>query len=242
MLISFHSYKGGTGKTNIIGNLGTYLAQRGHKVGIIDIDVYGSGMPSLFNLDYDNSFVEYLKNECIVGDALYKPDPKKELYIVPTRVCEEDFTTFFKTPADAKTKMLEFITYLQEEAGIEHLLFDCGPGINKSSLLIMNIVDRAITVSTIDRQDVRGIYIITKVGQKLRANSSLLFNKVPTDKPEEIKVIIKSFCEQLNIELLGTIDFDETVADTWSRRVVIESDPECGFSSQIRDIYSKIFD
>ena len=44
MMLSFHSYKGGTGKTTFVGNLGVLLSTRREKVCIVDTDVNGPGM------------------------------------------------------------------------------------------------------------------------------------------------------------------------------------------------------
>lgn len=240
MLISFHSYKGGTGKTNITGNLGKYLAKKKHKVCIIDTDVNGSGLHSLFNLKFNNSLIEFLRNECDASEIIYKPEDDLDLYIIPTRVWEEDLTSFFKTPSETREKVNQLIDFVKQEYGIEHILFDCSPGINKSSMLVMNLVDTAIIVSTIDRQDIRGTYLLTNVAKKLGANVHLLFNKIPPDKPEEITDLILEFSKKLNTDLLGSIEFDTKVAETWSRRLVIDNNLDCGYCNQIRAIASDL--
>ena len=47
-VITFHSYKGGTGKTTLATNLAALLAKKGNNVCIVDIDVYAPSLHSYF--------------------------------------------------------------------------------------------------------------------------------------------------------------------------------------------------
>ena len=49
-IISFHSFRGGTGKSNITANAAYMLAQRGNRVGIFDTDIQSPGIHVIFNL------------------------------------------------------------------------------------------------------------------------------------------------------------------------------------------------
>jgi len=240
VLLSFHSYKGGTGKTTLVANMGVYLAKKGTEVCIIDTDVNGPGMHSLFNLQFENTLIEFLKNKCDIRDIVYKPEDDLELYIIPTRVCEEDITSFFKTPVEAKKKLLELVGFMEKEYGVEHILCDCSPGINKSSLLAMNIAEKATIVSTIDRQDIRGTYLLSSMAKKLGTYANLLFNRMPLEKGDEISHVIKDFCENLDVELLGMITYDEIVAHTWSRRLVMNSNGECSYCKEVGEIAERL--
>jgi ATP-binding protein involved in chromosome partitioning len=51
LLIS--SGKGGVGKSTVTTNLAVALAQRGHKVGIVDADIYGFSIPRMLGADRD---------------------------------------------------------------------------------------------------------------------------------------------------------------------------------------------
>ncbi len=50
-IISTHSYRGGTGKSNLTANLAAGLALRGHRVGIVDTDIQSPGIHALFKVD-----------------------------------------------------------------------------------------------------------------------------------------------------------------------------------------------
>ena len=48
---SIHSYRGGTGKSNLTANLATTIALSGKRVGIVDTDIQSPGIHILFRLD-----------------------------------------------------------------------------------------------------------------------------------------------------------------------------------------------
>src|SRR5215813_2635351 len=49
-IISFHSFRGGTGKSNTTANLAALLADDGRRVGVIDADIQSPGIHVLFGL------------------------------------------------------------------------------------------------------------------------------------------------------------------------------------------------
>ena len=51
MIISTHSFRGGTGKSNTTANLAVLTACAGYRVGVIDTDIQSPGIHVLFQLD-----------------------------------------------------------------------------------------------------------------------------------------------------------------------------------------------
>ena len=50
-IISVHSFRGGTGKSNTTANIAALLAMDGERVGVVDTDIASPGIHVLFNLD-----------------------------------------------------------------------------------------------------------------------------------------------------------------------------------------------
>jgi MinD-like ATPase involved in chromosome partitioning or flagellar assembly len=73
--ISFHSYKGGTGKSTISSNISVLLVKRGYNVLLIDMDVYAPTLHTYFNQNPIYWINNYLFNmadfENIIYDLTY---------------------------------------------------------------------------------------------------------------------------------------------------------------------------
>lgn len=50
-IISVHSFRGGTGKSNTTANLAALLSAMSRRVGVIDTDVNSPGIPVLFGVE-----------------------------------------------------------------------------------------------------------------------------------------------------------------------------------------------
>ena len=50
-IVSIHSFRGGTGKSNVTANTAAQFAAMGHRVGVIDTDIQSPGIHVLFGMD-----------------------------------------------------------------------------------------------------------------------------------------------------------------------------------------------
>ena len=73
-IVSVHSFRGGTGKSNLTANLATSLALTGKRVGIVDTDIQSPGIHVLFGLDEEHmsyALNDYLWGTCSIAQAAY---------------------------------------------------------------------------------------------------------------------------------------------------------------------------
>ena len=98
-VVSVHSYRGGTGKSNFTANLATTIAMQGNRVGIVDTDVPSPGIHNILNLDPENTpkaLNHYLWGQCSIEEAAYDVSSNVgltgsgQLFLVPASVRADD--------------------------------------------------------------------------------------------------------------------------------------------------------
>src|SRR5215468_10101135 len=73
-IVSIHSFRGGTGKSNITASLAALLAAGGQRVGIVDTDIQSPGIHVICGLkeqDVQHSLNEYLWGQCSIEAAAH---------------------------------------------------------------------------------------------------------------------------------------------------------------------------
>src|SRR5882762_2615363 len=94
-IVSIHSYRGGTGKSNTTANLATTIALQGLRVGIVDTDIQSPGIHVIFGLDeskINRALNDYLWGRCAIEETAYSiPLPqvaaqRGHLFLIPSSV------------------------------------------------------------------------------------------------------------------------------------------------------------
>src|SRR5262245_61342258 len=93
-IISVHSFRGGTGKSNTSANLAAVLAQDGRRVGVVDTDIQSPGIHVLFGLGEEQikySLNDYLWGKCPIKNAAQDVTPPGvnsggKVFLIPSSI------------------------------------------------------------------------------------------------------------------------------------------------------------
>src|SRR5262245_13366843 len=187
-IISIHSFRGGTGKSNTSANLAALLAANGQRVGVIATDIQSPGIHILFGLAGDQiraSLNDYLWHGRDIKDTAQDVTPSVgadiagKLFLIPSSVKPGEITRALREGYDAQ-RLTEGLRRLVDELGLDVLLIDTHPGLNEETLLSMVISHALLIVMRPDQQDYEGTGITVKVAQSLQVPRMLLMiNKTP---------------------------------------------------------------
>ncbi len=199
-IISVHSYRGGTGKSNTTANLTALLAARGLRVAVIDTDIPSPGIHVLFGLDENNMGLclnDYLWGKCEIKDAamdmtknLQAQDPNfsGEVYLVPSSIKASEIARVLREGYDVGL-LNDGFQRLLTDLDLDVLMIDTHPGLNEETLLSIAISDSLALILRPDQQDFQGTSVTVEVARKLDVpNLVLIVNKAPQSfDPDDIQ-------------------------------------------------------
>lgn len=186
-IISIHSYRGGTGKSNMTANLATTKALAGKRVGIVDTDIQSPGIHILFNLDetkIQKTLNDYLwDSQCPVSQIAYDvsyvlnessiTNSNGKIFLIPSSMKSEDIATILSEGYDVELLQQGFYE-LCDTLNLDYLFVDTHPGLNEETLLAIGLSNALIVILRPDQQDYLGTAVIVEVAKELEVPKLLL--------------------------------------------------------------------
>jgi len=200
-IISFHSFRGGTGKSNTTANVASILVAQGHRVGVIDTDIQSPGIHILFGMEgieITTSLNDYLWHGRDIQDtaqdvtASLGQNIPGQLFLIPSSIKPGEISRVLREGYNAK-KLTVGLTELGNKLALDYLLIDTHPGLNEETLLSIVISHTLAVVLRPDKQDYEGTGITLKIAGQLDVpRIKLVVNNAPTNiAPEIIKTKIE---------------------------------------------------
>jgi septum site-determining protein MinD len=187
-IISIHSFRGGTGKSNTTANLAALLALQGKRVGVVDTDINSPGIHILFGMDENiikHSLNDYLWGKCSIKDTAHDVTEKLsaeipgKIFLIPASIKAGEIARILREGYDVGL-LNDGFQELIEEKGLDFLLIDTHPGINEETLLSIAISDMLLLIMRPDQQDFQGTSVTVEVARKLGVpRMYLIINKAP---------------------------------------------------------------
>lgn len=133
--IGIISGKGGVGKSSVAANIAYRMSKRGYKVGVIDADVYGSSLPTIFEVEHQNP----------------KFDENKKIIPIEHNGIEMISTEFFTNPGQPvlwrggmlNSMISHFFYDVKWHDDTQYIIVDFPPGTGDITLDIKTIIPEA---------------------------------------------------------------------------------------------------
>lgn len=185
-IVSIHSFRGGTGKSNTTANIAAILAQSGRRVAVIDADIQSPGIHVLFGVAGDAvkaSLNDFLFGEREIAEiALDVTDGAGgvgRIFLIPSSMQPGEITRVLREGYDPH-RFTTGLRELVEQLALDVLLIDTHPGLNEETLLSLVLSHALVVVMRPDHQDYEGTGITVRIAQELEVpRIMLVVNKTP---------------------------------------------------------------
>ncbi len=252
-IVSIHSFRGGTGKSNTTANLAAQAALAGKRVGIVDTDIQSPGIHVLFGLDENKmgkTLNDFLHGKCAIGEVALNigehatdSDGRAKLrgtnlWLLPSSIRGREISQIIREGYDVNRLNEGFQTILKE-LDLDYLFIDTHPGLNEETLLSIAISDILIIILRPDNQDFQGTAVTVDIARSLDIpNLILMANKaVPKYNFAEIKNTIES---TFHAPLAGVLPLSFDLADNASKDLFSLRFPDHDWSKALRGVSDAI--
>ena len=205
-VIVITSGKGGVGKTTTTANIGASLADKGHKVLLIDTDIGLRNLDVVMGLEnrivYD--LIDVIEGRCRISQALIKDKRCQNLVLLPAAQIRD------KNDVNVD-QMKELISSLKDS--FDYILIDCPAGIEQGFKNAIAAANEAVVVTTPEvsatRDADRIIGLLEAAGIK---NPRLVINRLRIDMVKDKNMLsVEDILDILAVKLLGVVPDDENV-------------------------------
>ncbi|MFN6487497.1 MULTISPECIES: MinD/ParA family protein [unclassified Nostoc] len=252
-IVSVHSFRGGTGKSNLIANLGATIACHGKRVGIIDTDIQSPGIHIIFGLDekkMQRSLNDYLWGRCSIKETVYNVSHALKmkdqiavadgsLYLIPSSIKASEISRILREGYDV-SRLNDGFEEIIRHLHLDYLLIDTHPGLNEETLLSIAISDILVVIMRPDNQDFQGTAVTVDVARKLEVSKMVLVvNKVLPDF--DFDALQQQIETLYNTPVAGIVPLSEELIQLASSDIFCLRHSDHPFSLTVKEIAGQIF-
>lgn len=246
-IVSIHSYRGGTGKSNMTANLAALIASQGQRVGIVDTDIQSPGIHVIFGLDeqkINRALNDYLWGRCAIEDTAYNitlPEVAARggtIFLIPSSCKTGEITRILREGYDVGL-LNDGFQDLIERLKLDYLLIDTHPGLNEETLLSIAISDVFVLILRPDKQDFQGTAVTVEVARKLNVPRMLMvINKaLPTLDFAALREQVES---TYNAQVAGVFPESMDMLELASSGVFCLRFPHHTFTAELRKVAQQV--
>lgn len=198
-VVSVHSFRRGTGKSNLVASIAVLAAQQGQRVCLIDTYLKAPSAQILFGVRDDNfkaTLYHFLTEQAPITQAVFDLSqqlnlpPGGKLFLVPAHTIFEADTLadsqFNATQADL---FADGCHQLIDELDLDLLIFDVVAGITEETIRPTALCNILYIILRPDNQDYQGTSVLVEVARRLSIpRIELIANVVSPDfDPVQLK-------------------------------------------------------
>lgn len=252
-IVSIHSFRGGTGKSNITANVASQVALLGKRVAIIDTDIQSPGIHVPFGLNEDTmgrTLNDYLHDQCAIEDVAFhigshtgdsagrKKLAGKDLWLLPSSINGNEISRILKEGYSIE-RLNEGMNTIRKKLELDYLFIDTHPGLNEETLLSIALSDVLLLVMRPDQQDFQGTSVTADLARGLDVpNLFLVINKALRRYDW---VGLRANAENIfHAPVAGILPLSEDVAGNESADVFSLANPESDWSTGLKEVVNNV--
>jgi MinD-like ATPase involved in chromosome partitioning or flagellar assembly len=250
-IVSIHSFRGGTGKSNVTANVATQVARAGKRVGVIDTDIQSPGIHVLFGMEeehMDKTLNDYLWGRCAIEEAAYDVRAQARMgevaamdgaiYLIPSSIRVGEITRILQEGYDVGLLNDGFRTLIKN-LKLDYLFIDTHPGLDEETLLSIAISDVLLIILRPDQQDFQGTAVTVDVASKLQVpHLFLVVNKALSSYDfDDLRQQMEGIYES---PVLAILPLSEEVASLQSSDLFSLRIPDHPVSQGLRDVAAAV--
>lgn len=245
-IISIHSFRGGTGKSNLSANISSLIALQGYKVGVVDTDIASPGIHIIFGLDDEKmtrALNDYLWGKCHIEECAYDVSATigledGRIYLIPSSIKPGEIARLLQEGYDVAL-LNDGFHELIDQLDLDFLVIDTHPGVNEETILSIAISDQLIIIMRPDQQDFQGTAVTLDVARRLEVpNMYLVVNKVLSYL--DFDQVRQEIEDTYDCEVIGMLPLSEDMVALQSSAVFSIRYPDHDFSHRIMDIAKRL--
>lgn len=248
-ILAIHSFRGGTGKSNLTANLAASLALKGRRVAVFDTDLASPGIHVLFGFSPEPgqfTLNDHLQGQVPIMDCAHdvSPEPVRQangrIWLVPAAMDSNRIARLLREGYQVE-KLNDALFALAERCNLDVVLIDTHPGINEETLLSTAITDCLLIVMRPDTQDYLGTAVAIEVAERLDVPAiRMVVNKLPAHfDPEQVRERVAS---SYNVQIGALLPLSDDLLTLASGGLAVITYPTHPWSEKVRSLADQLDD